>query len=90
MARENARKQLLPKFDVYNLDLANTPNGFCPVINEAEKRICLEKFSRIETQREIENLKDYERHLANDVDCEARAASCGIPEPLPNSNHTYC
>jgi hypothetical protein len=43
-----ALKSLRPKFDLFELNLDETPNGFCPVINSSEKKFLSDKFERIE------------------------------------------
>ena len=52
-----ALKALKPKFDIFELNLRETPNGFCPVVCTAEKKFLADKFERIEQQRKIENEK---------------------------------
>lgn len=60
----------MPKYDVFKLNLYETPNGFCPVVNSSEKKFLSDKFERIETQRKIENDKSRQRHIEYDRDCE--------------------
>lgn len=79
----------MPKFDIFKLQLAETPNGFCPMICNAEKKFLSDKFERIETQRKIENEKSRQRHLEYDRDCEP-CMNNQLLEPIPNPSHPYC
>lgn len=60
------------KFDIFSLDLCNTPNGFCPVVNQSESKFMREKFQRIENQRKAENDKDLAKHRNYDLDEDSK------------------
>ena len=78
-----AKKSLQSKFDIFNLDLLNTPNGFCPVVNQSERKFMMDKFERIENQRQTENDKELAKHSEYDKDEEAKNNS-HIDEPKPH------
>ena len=84
-----AKKSLQSKFDIFSLDLTSTPNGFCPVVNQSERKFMTEKFLKIEQQRKAENDKDLAKHKEYDLD-EDEKCNEEIPEPRPHLNHNYC
>lgn len=66
-----------------------TPQGFCPCVSRTELKFVTDKFDKIVKQREKENEKDLKKQFEADLDVLA-VHNSQIPEPLPNSNHTYC
>lgn len=89
LAREMAKKSLQSKFDIFYLDLQNTPNGFCPCANQSERKYMSDNFVRLEDLREIENKKDLLKFEEHDRDIAAEKNN-SIPESRPNQNNGYC
>lgn len=79
----------MPKYDHFSLMLADTPNGWTPVVNQAEREYLRERFEKIEKSRKEENEKSLLKCRENDNDFEARM-NTEIPEPQPNPRHPYC
>jgi len=73
----------MPKYDHFSLMLADTPNGWTPVVNQAEREYLRERFEKIEKSRKEENEKSLLKCRENDNDFEARM-NTEIPEPQPN------
>jgi hypothetical protein len=68
--KEMALKAIKPCYDVFALQIKDTPNGTCPCVNRQKRKWIAEKFDKIEQQRKIENEKSRLRHLENDRDVE--------------------